>query len=157
MRNNLDALDSKLAAEMNMYIDDSAVEDSTEDVNMFHVTLGSVQRPQTLLKIEELHSDEPSFQRFHTKLNAFFSAYDIAQADGQKIKLMSNDTVSLRFVTVFLNGPGHSTGSISDYRTSLFESAFRVESQLVSTHGLPAMQPILPQCYSAGLCHHSIS
>ena len=100
MRNNLDALDSKLAAEMNMYIDDSAVEDSTEDVNMFHVTLGSVQRPQTLLKIEELHSDEPSFQHFRTKLNAFFSAYDIAQADGQKIKLMSNDTVSLRFVTV---------------------------------------------------------
>jgi len=122
MRNNLDALDSELAAEMKMYIGDSATEDSSNDLNMFHVTLGAVQCPQTLLKVEELHNNIPLFQRFRIKLNVFFSVYDIAQADGKKIKLMPTDTVSLCSITAFLNGLEHSNGSILDHRTSLSES-----------------------------------
>ena len=58
MHNNLDALDSELAAETNMDVDDSAMEDPNKTLSMFHDTLGAVQHPQTLLKVEELHSDD---------------------------------------------------------------------------------------------------
>ena len=73
MHNNLDTLDSELAAETNMDVDDSAMEDPNKTLSMFHVTLGAFQHPQTLLKVEELHSDDPSFQRFRIKLNTLFS------------------------------------------------------------------------------------
>ena len=104
MRDDLDALDSNLAEEMKMYVADGAMEDPN-DLTMFHFTLGAVQQPQTLLQIEELHGDMPSFQRFRIKLNTLFSTYDITQADnGNKIKLKPDDTVSLCFITTPLNG-----------------------------------------------------
>ena len=104
MRDDLDALDSNLAEEMKMYVADGAMEDPN-DLTMFYFTLGAVQQPQTLLQIEELHGDMPSFQRFRIKLNTLFSTYDITQADnGNKIKLKPDDTVSLCFITTPLNG-----------------------------------------------------
>ena len=44
MRDDLDALDSKLADEMKMYVDDGATEDPN-DLTMSHFTLGAVQQP----------------------------------------------------------------------------------------------------------------
>ena len=103
MHNDLDALDSILADEMKTYVDDGAMEDPN-DLTMFHFTLGAIQQPRTLLQVEELHGDMPSFQHFRIKLNTLFATYDITQADGNKIKLKPNDTVSFCFIPTLLNG-----------------------------------------------------
>ena len=64
----------------------------------------------------------PSFQHFRIKLNTLFSTYDITQADGNKIKLKPDNTVSLRFIATLLNDRARMLKLILDHRTSFSES-----------------------------------